>query len=139
MPNLKSGPSKQGAGKTSFTDQKVDTSLPKNPHLGIWARSLITKSSQKIPDFPNFEILARFGPFPCFFGVVSADFGPSWLVPGFQYAKSAINIALKETLFVLGMHAWIFDQFILSCGRYCLLDITYKVFANHMLEISPDH
>ena len=30
---------------------------------------------------------------------------------------------------MLGIHAWIFDQFILSCGRYCLLDITYKVFA----------
>ena len=40
---------------------------------------------------------------------------------------------------MLGIHAWIFDQFILSCGRYSLLDITYKVFANHMFEISPDH
>ena len=75
-----------------------------------------------------------------FFGGVLAGFGSFWLVPDFsKYTKCAVNIVLNETLFMLGIHAWIFHQFILSCERSCFLDITYKVFANHMFEISPDH
>ena len=54
-------------------------------------------------------------------------------------AKGAVNSVLNDTLFMLGTHAWIFHQFILLCGRYCFLDISYKAFANHMFEISPGH
>ena len=69
-----------------------------------------------------------------------AGFGSFWLVRDFsKCAKCAVNIVLNETLFVLGIHAWIFHQFILSCGSCCFLDITYKIFANYMFGISPDH
>ena len=51
-------------------------------------------------------------------------------------AKSAVNTVPNDTLSMLGIHAWIFHQFILSCGRYCFLDISYKIFANHMFEVS---
>ena len=54
-------------------------------------------------------------------------------------AKSAANTVLNEALLMLGMHAWIFHQFILSCDRYCFLDISHKVFANGMFGISPGH
>ena len=52
-------------------------------------------------------------------------------------AKGAVNSVLNNTLFMLGTHAWIFHTFILLCGRYSFLDISYKVFANHIFEISP--
>ena len=84
--NFKAGLSKQGADKITFTDQKVDTSLPKNPHLSIWGRILKNKSWQKIPDFLNFEIGS--------FWVISLFFG------GFQLvlARFSLFLILVSTL-----------------------------------------
>ena len=41
---------------------------PKCQNLGIWARNLKDENYYKIPDFPIFEILGRFGSFCNFFG-----------------------------------------------------------------------
>ena len=109
---------------------------PTFEHLGSNFEKQKLVENSRFSQFWNWLVL---GHFAVFWGVL-AGFGSFWLVPDFsKYAKCAVNIVLNETSFVLVIHAWIFHQFILSCGRCCFLDITYKVFANHMFEISPDH
>ena len=91
MSDLKSTSSKQGTGKISWKDQKVDTSWPKLTkfaHLGL---KFEEQNLQKIPHFPNLKILDRSGSFCNLFGsfwLVLAGFGSFWLVPGFsKYVK----------------------------------------------------
>ena len=75
---MKSAPSKQGIGNFFFKIRTLVLFVPKCPKLDIWAPNLKNKNLKKIPDFPNFEILGRFGSFQ----LVSGRFGSFCLISG---------------------------------------------------------